>query len=84
VIAAGDTLPAEDRIARLDTLTAPGAPFRVVAQEQKALVLVETGETDAAVALLRPLLNDGEASQGLRQRASQLIVALGAELTPSE
>ncbi len=82
ILTAADTDPA-DRIAALQPLTAPGAPFRILAEEQIALAEIEAGDTDAALARLQAMLEDTEASQGLRRRASQLIVALGGELDPA-
>ncbi len=81
---AGDDLPAADRIARLEPLTAPGAPYRVLALEQLAYAQVQDGDTDAAIEVLRGLTEDAEAPQGLRQRASRMIVALGGSLETSE
>jgi len=72
-----DAGTAEDRIATLEPLTAAGAPFRVLAEEQIAIAEVEAGQAEAAISRLQQLLADDEASQALRRRASQLIVALG-------
>ena len=72
----GQMSPSE-RVEALTGLTAPGAPFRVLAEEQIAFAEVELGETASAVTRLEALLNDNEASGALRQRAQQLIVALG-------
>lgn len=74
--------PAERR-ARLEPLAVAGAPFRVLAEEQLALVEVDEGQTDAAITRLNALLVDDEASGALRRRASQLIVALGGSLDAS-
>lgn len=71
---------AEDRIAAFDALSAPGAPFRVIAQEQKALVFIETGQKDEAIALLRSLISEAGVTPGLQARAAELMVALGASL----
>jgi len=76
ILTAAETAPA-DRIAALTPLIAPGAPFRVLAEEQIALAEVENGDIEAAVARLRALSEDTEASGALRQRASRLIMALG-------
>ncbi len=73
---AADSPPAE-RIAALTPLTTPGAPFRLLAEEQIALAEIQNGEVEAALARLRALSEDTEASGALRQRASQLIMALG-------
>ncbi len=62
----------------LETLAAPGAPYRVLAEEQLALLAARSGDMDRAGDILRRLENDAEATPGLQQRASQLIVALEA------
>ncbi len=72
-------LEPQRRRALLEPLTRPGSPFRTLAEEQLALVELETGDTAAAIARLRALLQDNDASVPLRQRATQLIVALGAD-----
>ncbi len=74
-------MSAEDRVAALGALTAPGAPFRVLAEEQIAFAEVELGQPQAALDRLKALLEDNEATGALRQRAQQLIVALGGEAT---
>ena len=76
----GEVLSVEDRRRGFEALAVPGQPLRLLAEEQLALLEVETGETDAAVARLSALLEDVEVTAGLRQRASQLIVALGGDL----
>lgn len=73
----GSPVAAADRKEALAPLTAAGAPFRALAEEQTALAEIELGETDAALTRLSALLADQDASGALRQRASQLIVALG-------
>lgn len=75
----GGVVSAEDRVAALETLTRPGGPFRVLAEEQTALAEIELGRIEAALARLQALLTDTEASGALRQRATQLIVALGGD-----
>lgn len=67
----------------LEELAAPGAPFRTLAVEQQALTAIAAGDTGTAVTLLRALLDDAETTQALRQRAQQLIVALGADVVPA-
>lgn len=63
-------------MAELDQLARPGRPYRPLAMEQQALLHVGNGDAEAAIALLRLLEEDSEATPGLQQRASQLIVAL--------
>ena len=79
VAAAGDALPAEERRALLATIAGPGAPYRLLAEEQLALLDVEAGDAGAAIARLSAILGDVEVTPGLRQRAAQLIVVLGGE-----
>ncbi|MGI3184575.1 hypothetical protein [Nioella aestuarii] len=71
-----DPQDAATAMAELDQLARPGRPYRPLAMEQQALVHVSNGDTEAAIALLRLLEEDSEATPGLQQRASQLIVAL--------
>jgi hypothetical protein len=75
----GGAVNAEDRVAGLEPLTIPGGAFRVLAEEQIALAEIELGQPEAALARLQALLTDTEASGALRQRATQLIVALGGD-----
>lgn len=76
--------PSEPDTARLilGTLAEPGAPYAALAEEQLALLALRTGDTEAALELLRGLERSAAATPGLQERASQLIVALesGAEL----
>lgn len=84
VIVAGADMPAADRRAALDPIAAPGRPFRTLALEQMAYLLVEDGKTDDAIAALTALTEDQEAPAGLRTRVGQMIVALGGELAPAD
>ncbi|WP_212525830.1 tetratricopeptide repeat protein [Actibacterium sp. MT2.3-13A] len=83
VLIEGETRPAEDRRADLAPLAEPGAPFRPLALEQLALLEIEEGNTEAAIGQLREILELPEATAGLRERATQLIVALGGTLEPA-
>ncbi len=80
------TLSVEERRLSFESLARPGAPLRLLAQEQLALIDIEVGQTEAAIARLRDLLLDSEATTDLQQRVRQAIVALGGqpELTPTE
>lgn len=77
LVAAGHMASA-DQIAALGPLAVAGAPFRALAEEQIALAEVAAGDEAAAISRLQVLLQDDDASQALRGRAAQLIVALGA------
>jgi len=79
VIVAGSDMEIAARRAALDPLAIPGRPFRTLALEQMAYLSVEAGETEAAITQLRALSTDQEAPTGLRQRAGQMIQALGGE-----
>ncbi|WP_305971129.1 MULTISPECIES: tetratricopeptide repeat protein [unclassified Mameliella] len=72
-------LPVEERRAGFEALAVPGQPLRLLAEEQLALIEIETGDRDAAIARLERLAEDAEATQGLQRRAGQLIVALGGD-----
>lgn len=75
-----DTADADARRQALSTLATPGAPFALLASEQLALLDLAEGETDAAIARLTAIIEDAGVSQGLRDRAQRLMVALDAPL----
>lgn len=77
-----ETLSAEDRRLGFEALASPGAPYRMLALEQLALMAIEQGNITDAVSQLEAIRLDAETSEGLRARASQLIVALGE--TPAD
>ncbi len=72
-------LDAADRRMRLEGLTQAGGLVRLLAEEQLALLEIESGNRDAALERLQRIVEDAEATAGLRQRAAQVIVALGGE-----
>lgn len=74
------TTPIAERRATMEQLAAPGQAFRPLALEQLALLDLEGGDRDAAISRLQAILNEPDVSPGLRQRASQAIVALGGSL----
>ncbi|MGR3502898.1 tetratricopeptide repeat protein [Pseudaestuariivita sp.] len=82
LLAQGTETPAAERRIGFENLAVPGNTLRALAEEQLALIDVEEGDTDGAITRLTRLIDDAEATEGLRQRARQLIVALGGE--PSE
>jgi len=77
VVLSGSEMALAERRAALDPIAAPGRPFRPLALEQLAYLMVEAGDTAGAIAALQALSQDQEAPSGLRQRATQMIVALG-------
>lgn len=70
-------IPLAERQALIAPLTAPGAAFRPLALEQQALLLLEAGDREGAVAGLTALLFEPDLSEALRSRVQQLIVILG-------
>jgi hypothetical protein len=76
-------LGADERRVAFEAMAAPGAPLRLLAEEQLALIEIEAGDTEAALTRLNSILADSELTAGLRRRASQLIVALGGEIEAS-
>lgn len=77
VMLQGAGIDPQARLDRLAPLAEPGAPFRPLALEQMALAEIDAGRSEQALVHLRALIEDAGSSAGLRQRASQLIVALG-------
>lgn len=76
----GPNMPATEREITLDRLTAANAPYRLLAQEQRAMQYVRDGDIEAAINDLLAILGDTAAPTGLRNRAQQLIVALGGDI----
>ncbi|MGB8623566.1 MAG: tetratricopeptide repeat protein [Paracoccaceae bacterium] len=83
VLVQGDNMPADERTAALEPLAEPGQPFRPLALEQLGLVAAEQGDTETAIAHLRDAQQSADATAGLRQRVTQLIVALGGTAEPA-
>jgi hypothetical protein len=75
----GADTPVTERRQALEALANPGSPMRLLASEQLALIDIEQGEVEAAIARLQAILSDAEVTSGLQQRALQVIVALGGE-----
>ena len=73
-------LSLEERRATLDDLAAPGAPFRLIAQEQIAMLNVEAGEIDLALDQFSAIALDADVTRGLRDRAFGMIVALDGDV----
>lgn len=82
VMLAGKDQPIADRRSALEAIAVPGRAFRTLAAEQLAYLLIEDGKKDDAIAALAALMQDQDAPGGLRQRAGQMITALGG--TPPE
>ncbi|UWQ92882.1 tetratricopeptide repeat protein [Aliisedimentitalea scapharcae] len=72
-----DTLSVAERRLQFESLATPGAPLRLLSEEQLALLDISEGQSEAAIDRLQAIIVDSEASSDLKQRASQVIVALG-------
>jgi hypothetical protein len=83
VMVMGDTLAASERLAALEALTQPGSPFRALALEQRAIARLGAGDTAGALSDLGAIEEAADASEPLRNRARQLVIALGGK-TPQD
>ncbi|MDT8327375.1 MAG: hypothetical protein RQ750_08340 [Roseovarius sp.] len=72
-------LDVDTRRTLMTGLTASGGLVRLLAQEQLALIDLETGDTPAALERMTQIAADAEATAGLRRRATQVIVVLGGK-----
>ena len=73
-------MPLADRRAALQSIAVAGRPFRPMAEEQLAYLLIEEGNTAEALVALTALVQDQDSPSGLRKRVAQMIVALGGEV----
>lgn len=74
-------LMTDERLQIADKLVVPGGAFRLTGLELRGLIEIDRNENDKAIADFRTLLSDAQSTQGQRQRAQQLIVALGGDPT---
>ncbi|AXT34399.1 hypothetical protein D1820_05100 [Phaeobacter sp. LSS9] len=77
-----ESLPAADRRIQFEALAQPGAPLALLAQEQLALIDIEEDNTEAAITRLQEIIASAGVTSDLKDRASQVIVALGGALEP--
>ncbi|MGC1503564.1 MAG: hypothetical protein WA782_05425 [Sulfitobacter sp.] len=75
----GTDVPATERRQAFEGLAQPGNVMRLLAEEQLALIDIETGDVPAAIESYQAIVDDAEVSSDLQQRALQVIVALGGE-----
>lgn len=71
------------RDAALTELSAPGAPYRLLAMEQRAVSLVEAGKQDEAVTLVQQIQQEDGVSENLKNRLAGMLVTLGVEAEPA-
>jgi hypothetical protein len=75
-----ESLSVDERRIAYEALARPGAPLYLLSLEQLALLEIETGEIDAALARLREISLSAGVSRNLQDRVRQVIVALGGAL----
>jgi hypothetical protein len=80
VLVAGDAMAVADRRSALQGIAQAGRPYRTLAEELLAYLLVEEGKVDEAIAAMTTLIEDQEASGALRARLGQMVTALGGTL----
>ena len=83
VLVAGAAMPLADRRTALQGIAVPGRPYRALAEEMLAYLLVEEGRTDEAITAMTTLMQDQEASGAMRARVGQMVTALGGTLPVS-
>jgi hypothetical protein len=71
---------AATRAQLIERLARPGAPYRLLALEQRALGHLAAGDRETALSEAQALLQEPGLTRGLRQRLAQLVVALGGSL----
>lgn len=67
----------------LELLVEPGRPFRLLGLELRSQIHIAAGDTDAALADLKLILEAQMTSPELRQRAQQMTIVLGGEIPNS-
>ena len=72
-------LTGEERFGVFEALVEPGSPFRSLAKEQQALILIEQGKIELAIKTLVEITDDSETTDTLRRRVTQLRISLGSD-----
>lgn len=67
----------QDKATALEALSQPGAPFRLLAIEQQALLALEAQDIETATAHYLAILEDAEVTRGLTSRAETVLISLG-------
>ena len=79
LLGSAEIMDLDKRIIAFEVLSKPGNPFRLLAEEQIALIELELGNTDDAIEKISQILLDSELTTGLRNRATQMMIALGKD-----
>ena len=72
-------LTGEERFGIFEALVEPVSPFRSLAKEQQALILIEQGKIELAIKTLVEITDDSETTDTLRRRVTQLRISLGSD-----
>ena len=72
-------LEVELLLAGFEELSSPGNPFRLLAEEQIALLTLKNKDYDAAIDILKSILEDAELTDTIEQRVSQLLISLDVD-----
>ncbi|MEM9043375.1 MAG: tetratricopeptide repeat protein [Pseudomonadota bacterium] len=73
--------PPKDLLALIDPLTGPERPYRLLALELRAVLLLNDDQVNDAHADLRAIMADPERTGNLQARAEQLLRASGGAVT---
>lgn len=79
VIIAGAGMDAAQRDKVLSDLSKPGAPFELLALEQKAIALIGADRSEDAEVLIRQIQQKDGMTESLRRRLSEMMIVLGAD-----
>lgn len=82
ILAQGPDMEPAARDAALTELSAPGAPYELIALELKAIALVGADRRDDAVTLIRQIQQKSWLSQNQRGRLAELLITLGVDPEP--
>ena len=79
LLGSSEIMNLDERMIAFEALSKPGNPFRLLAEEQIALIELELGNTDDAIEKISQILLDSELTTGLRNRVTQMMIALGKD-----
>ena len=79
LLGSSEIMGLDERMKSFEGLSKPGNPFRLLAEEQMALIELELGNNDNAIEIISQILLDAELTAGLRNRAAQMLIALGKD-----